>query len=152
MPEDHFRDVGKELDRSRGVFAGSAAWDNQEQLEERISSTLGNNGKPIGFDFKAVCNNCGKGVLVTLPWIELITASEGLIPADADTGQPWVYSNGFLYPPITCSCGRPVPIPVTPDKANRYLQTAISMQIFPAQAVIAKKQEVQALAQQGRRR
>jgi hypothetical protein len=143
--ENHFGDVEKQLAHDRGVFAGSEGWSNQERIEESVNP----DGK--GYDFVCNCQNCGKKVIVTLPWIELITASVRLTPVDADTGQPWTYQNGFLYPPIQCGCGRPIHVPITPDKAQRYLQTGVSMNILTPQVVQAKQQEVLAISQRGRR-
>lgn len=119
-PQD-FGDVEGQIANTRGVL-DDHAMRSLEQVIERA------NPEGTGFDFQVHCTNCGKPCVVTLPWNELIVASCRLVPLDSDSGLPWAAQGGFLYPPVRCGCNHPLLVPITPDKAARFVNTGISMQ------------------------
>lgn len=123
--DPNFRDVERQLAKSQGVLAGDA-WSDQERVDDAI------NPDKVGWDFMLRCQTCGRLVKVTTVWGELIVASVGLIPQDADSGQAWIYHQGFMYPPITCGCGKDIHVPLTPDKAQRFLKVGIDQRILDA--------------------
>jgi len=103
MRGQDFGDVETQIENTRGVLDDNA----MRTLEQVIEKA---NPQGLGFDFQIHCNNCGRPCVVTVPWNELIVASCRLVPLDADSGQPWVTQNGYLYPPCAadatapCSC------------------------------------------------
>jgi hypothetical protein len=143
MADPNFRDVEKQLSRNQGVLAGDA-WSDQERIDNQVNS------ERLGWDFTCRCQTCGRPVKITVVWGELIVASCGLVPQDADSGQPWVFHQGFLYPPITCGCGKEIHVPMTPDMASRFIATGVQMQILNPQQVAHEQQVARSRGQQRR--
>lgn len=141
--QNPFGDVDRELGR-RGVLDGEG-WTTQEKIEEKL------NVQGLGYDFICHCQNCSQKVCVMLPWIELVPASMGLTPVDGDSGTPWVYRNGYLYPPIVCGCQSPIHVPITPEKAARCIETGIKARAVSPQAIQQTQLRVQQMAGAGRR-
>lgn len=120
--QQDFGDVDHDIAGTRGVLGGDA-FDQQERVIEKL------NPQRIGFDFQCRCQSCGRPSVVTLTWPEILVASCGRVPADSDTGQPWVSHDGKLYPPVRCTgCAGGLFIPMTPDKAMRLVETGIKAQ------------------------
>ena len=145
MADDPFGDVQKDIQGTRGVLDGDA-FRGQERVDEKVSPS----GE--GYDFVVKCQHCGRPYTVTIPWSELTVASVGALPADERTGVPWVSQGGFMFPQVRCSCQTALLIPITPDKAQRFLQTGISMRLVDPQRVGALQQQVLAQQQAGRAR
>ena len=141
--QNPFGDVERDLAR-RGVLDGEG-WTTQEKIDEKL------NTQGQGWDFVCHCQNCSQKVCVTLPWIELATAGMGLTPMDFETGTPWAYRNGFLYPPILCACQSPIHVPITPEKANRLIETGVNARVVSPQAIQQARVRVQQMSQAGRR-
>ena len=134
-----FDDVDNEIARTSGVLSGDA-FENQEKVIEKL------NPDRVGYDFTVRCQHCNKTCVVTLPWSELIVAGMRLVPADEQTGVPWIHDKGFLYPQVRCGYGNGIYVPITPDKANRYIQSGCSAGFITEQQVMAHRQKIQAAA------
>jgi hypothetical protein len=118
--QQHFQDVESEIDETRGVLDGGA-FKNHERVIEKP------NKQGAGYDFRCNCGNCNRQSDVTIPWSELIVASVRQLPCDEATGTAWITQNGYMYPPVTCqACGQLLSVPITPDKAERFLKAGIS--------------------------
>lgn len=124
--DNPFGDVDDEIANRGGVLQGQA-YAARERIDEKP------NGNGEGFDFTVNCTNCSGRYVVTIGWPELIVASCGATPLDADSQRPWAFKEGFLYPPIGCSCGTPLSVPITPDKAQRMIKTGIRMNVLNPQ-------------------
>jgi hypothetical protein len=143
MQHNHFGDVQGEIDDTRGVLDGGA-YRNQERVQEKAVKE--------GFTFELNCQSCNRPCRVTVPWTELIVASVGVLPLDEDSRQPWIMQQGCMYPPVRClGCRNPLSVPITPDKAARFLRTGISMGAIQSAQVQAAQQETMRQAQQLRR-
>lgn len=136
MRDQPFSDVEHDINIARGVLDGDAYRD-QERVIERLSDDH------RGFDFQCKCQNCGKPAVVSIYWPELVVAGMGVLPLDMNSNQPWAAHQGFMYPPVRCGCGSMLPVPITPDKANRFIETGVKMQCLSAQQVGQMRQSVQ---------
>ena len=139
-----FGDVEEQIDQTRGVL-DDEAMRRFDRVVERA------NPQGEGFDFHVHCTNCGSRNTITLKWPELIVAGCGLVPVDVDSGIPWVSQGGFLYPPVVCGCHTNLIVPLTPDKANRFIQTGISMRRLDPNQVEQHRRAAIARAQSQRR-
>jgi hypothetical protein len=125
----HFDDVEDELGKINGVL-DSDALRNQERIIEKL------NPQGIGYDFHANCQNCNRQNSVTLTWPEIIVASAGLLPVDEHSRRPWIAGRGAMFPPIGCAaCGEQLLVPVTPDKAERYLRAGMAAKFLTPEQV-----------------
>lgn len=134
MAQHDFQDAEPDIANARGVL-DSDAFRNQEKVTERINSDK------QGYDFQVQCGSCGKSHVVMIPWPELIVAGLRIVPADMHSNLPWQEKGGFMYPPVRCGCNYPLFVPITPDKANRFVNTGISLQHLTEQGVQQYRQQ-----------
>lgn len=139
MSHQAFGDVEQFIADQRGVLDGDAF-----RTQERIVEKMAPDGS--GYTFQLYCQTCGRPCLVTVPWNELIVASMGLVPEDMQSRMAWVVHDGVMYPPVRCSCANPLYVPMTPDKADRLVQTGIKANRLDAARVAQYKQQMRARA------
>lgn len=94
---------------------GSLGGEGVEHLNSVKSSVAAE-----GVQNKMRCGRCGKGLLVTIPWSELIWMGKRMPPVNGS----WRYEgfSGTFMPNITCTCGEPVALGITPDECVRHLR------------------------------
>lgn len=98
---------------------------------------------------KIRCDRCGKGLLVTIPWAELIYMAQGTLPVNGS----WKHEpfHGCFVPNSTCPCGDPVRLGITPDECGRHLKAGIAAGKITGQQVQGYAQQIAAQSGQIRR-
>jgi hypothetical protein len=144
MSGNDFSDVEELLARNQGMLAGEA-FGELERIKEKP------NPQDRTIDFTCTCLHCSQPMMVKIPvYEEMVPAMLGVAPRDAHTGIPWGVHQGVMYPPIRCgACQQAVAIPVTPDKAARFVNSMVSVGALTRPQVDHRIAEVNRLA--GRR-
>ena len=93
-----------------------------------------------GVQNKMRCGRCGKGLLVTIPWSELIWMSMRQRPINGS----WRYEgfSGTFMPNVTCTCGEPVALGITPDECGRHLRAGEAAGKITAEQVGTYAQQI----------
>lgn len=124
---DAFGDI---LADNTGIFAAEAA--GLEPALKNFDSTQ-TVAMPDGVHITMYCRSCGRTVDVTIGYHELVAMKYRCPPqaayagtrAEVQTQYGWSAPHGAFYPQTTCSsCGAFCAPLVTPDEAERHLQTA----------------------------
>lgn len=118
MNDDDFADVRGDIDKlGFGALGGAGA-----EHHDSVKTGLSKDGS--GIDNQIRCEKCGKTLVVTTPWPELIFMSYARLPVN----NSWVYHRGHFMPNATCACGEPLRLAVTPDECQRHLKSGIAAQ------------------------
>lgn len=128
---DDFNDMDVE-----GLGFGSLGGAGAEQ-HDTIKSRMAEDGS--GFDYQIRCEKCGKTLVLTAPWPELIFMASGRLPPN----NSWLYNKkrGCMMPANTCSCGEPLRIGMTPEECRRNLNAGISAQKISPQIIMQYQQQ-----------
>ncbi len=119
MSQDDFADV---RDMVNGLGAGILAGEGVEH-HNKVKSKISQDGS--GFDYQLRCDHCGRTLVVSVPWSELIIMGQSLLPGNNE----WKHDgrNGCFVPQQGCAhCGDVIRLGITPDECNRNLAAGIS--------------------------
>jgi hypothetical protein len=125
--DDDFADIRNDVEgMGFGSLSGLGA-DNHDSVKTKIAKD------GSGFDNQIRCEGCGKTLVVTIPWSELIIMGHGVLPPN----------NSFIYnpkracfmPSNTCVCGAPIRLGVTPDECARHLKAGVAARKITPQQI-----------------
>jgi len=119
MSNDDFADVREMVN---GLGAGILEGEGVEH-HNKVKTKLSADG--TGFDYQLRCDHCGRSLVVSVPWSELIIMGQGMLPPNNE----WKHDarNGCFVPQQGCShCGDVIRLGITPDECNRNLSAGIA--------------------------
>ena len=135
MSNDDFSDVRAEVN---GMGAGILAGDGVEH-HNKVKSKIAADGS--GYDNQLRCDHCGRTLVVSIPWSELIIMGQGLLPPN----NSWQHDghNGCFVPKTPCPhCGDSIRLGVTPDECNRNLTSGIAARKITREQIQAYLQQI----------
>lgn len=117
MSNDNFDDVRHEVDRmGYGTLGGEGA-EHHNSVKTKIVDE--------GVSSQLRCDHCGRMLVVTAPWTELIIMSQGALPPN----NSWKHDahNGCFLPNATCPhCKDEIRLGITPDECGRHLKSGVA--------------------------
>jgi hypothetical protein len=116
-----------------GSLGGSGA-EHHDTVKTKIGAE--------GVENRLRCDRCGRPLLVTIPWVELIFLSQGVPPPNG----AWKHEghNGVFMPNQQAPCCRDdIRLGITPDECTRHIKSAIAAGKITAQAVQSYLQQIQ---------
>jgi len=114
-----------DIPRGYGSLGGDGA-DHHDTVKTKVVAE--------GVTNQLRCDRCGRPLLLTIPWAELIFLSQGVLPPNGS----WKHEahNGVFMPNQQAPCCRDdIRLGITPDECTRHIKSGIAAGKISALAV-----------------
>ncbi len=121
-----------DLPRGYGSLGGDGV-DHHDKVATKVVNE--------GIENKMHCDRCGRPLLVTIPWAELIFMGNHVLP----TNGAWRHEPAFgcFMPTTGCPrCGDQVRLGITPDECGRHVKAGVAAGKITGAAVAQYSQQI----------